>query len=104
MDVGCFQTLYKKYMEMQQNENQLKGQYANYFKIGQNAFEFLMDFGQYYSKNGKDRFHTRIINSQYYANIFLKSLQEPVERYEQTFVTIYMGEMQEVKIFIMLIK
>ncbi len=26
----------------------LEGRYANYFKVGYNAFEFLLDFGQFY--------------------------------------------------------
>ena len=68
-----------------QDEYQLEWQYANYFKVGQNAFEFLIDFGQCYPNGGKEHFHTRIISSPYYANILLKILQESIERYEKAF-------------------
>ncbi|MCF6147079.1 MAG: DUF3467 domain-containing protein [Candidatus Kuenenia sp.] len=66
-----------------QTNNHLVGQYANAFKIGHNAFEFVIDFGQSCSKN--ETFHTRIVSSPYYANVLLKILRESVERYEQTF-------------------
>jgi hypothetical protein len=65
-----------------------EGNYANYFKIGQNAFEFLFDFGQFYRGDGDPQFHTRIITSPAYAKAFLKVLQGCVEEYEQTFSVI----------------
>jgi len=68
-----------------QDEGQLEGRYANYFKVGQNAFEFLIDFGQFYHNSGKEHFHTRIISSPYYANVLLKILQEAMDRYEKEF-------------------
>ena len=44
-----------------------EGRYANYFKIGHNAFEFVLDFGQLYPENGQEQIHTRIITSPIYA-------------------------------------
>ena len=43
-----------------QEAGRLEGKYANYFKVGHNAFEFVLDFGQYYPANGEAQFHTRI--------------------------------------------
>ncbi len=68
-----------------QNKDQLEGRYANYFKVGQNAFEFLIDFGQFYPDSGSEYFHTRIVSNPYYANVLLKILQGSIDQYEQTF-------------------
>ncbi|NUO09051.1 MAG: DUF3467 domain-containing protein [Candidatus Brocadia sp.] len=66
----------------------LEGRYANTFKVGQNAFEIVIDFGQSYAEGKGECFHTRIVSSPYYANILLKVLQDSIERYEQTFGSI----------------
>ena len=65
--------------------DKLEGRYANYFEVGHNAFEFLIDFGQLYSETGTAQLHTRIITSPTYAKAFLETLRESVERYERTF-------------------
>jgi len=71
----------------------IEGRYANYFQVGHNAFEFLLDFGQLYSDGGKqETFHTRIITSPPYAKELLKVLGEAVERYEQVFGSIKQQE------------
>jgi hypothetical protein len=62
-----------------------EGNYANYLKIGQNAFEFLFDFGQFYPDGVEAHFHTRIITSPVYAKAFLKVLKDCIEQYEQTY-------------------
>lgn len=67
------------------NVDELEGRYANYFKIGHNAVEFLLDFGQSYSENGKFQIHTRIITSPLYARALLETLLESIDRYEKTF-------------------
>lgn len=63
----------------------LEGRYANYFKIGYNAFEFLLDFGQLYNGDGKAQLHTRIITSPIYAKTLLQLLQDSISQYEQAF-------------------
>lgn len=63
----------------------IKGQYANYFKIGHNAFEFVFDFGQFYVDDGMARFHTRIISSPDRAKALSNLLRECVARYESDF-------------------
>jgi hypothetical protein len=64
---------------------QPEGRYANYFKIGHNAFEFLLDFGQFYSETNRAQLHTRIVTSPIYAKALLEVLRESVDRYEQVF-------------------
>jgi Protein of unknown function (DUF3467) len=61
----------------------LIGRYANYFKLGYNAFEFVLDFGQFYNGNKDPRFHTRIITSTVYAKTLLKLLQDSLDGCEQ---------------------
>ena len=67
---------------------QLDGRYTNYFKVGHNAFEFLLDFGQFFPENMNAHVHTRIITSPKCAKFLLESLRESVERYENTFEAI----------------
>jgi hypothetical protein len=69
----------------------LVGSYANYFEVGHNAFEFLLDFGQFYPENDRARVHTRIIMSPTYAKALLRTLEEALQRYEQTFGSIEDG-------------
>jgi hypothetical protein len=77
--------------ESSPNGNKPEGRYANYFTIGHNAFEFVLDLGQLYAENGGARLHTRIITSPIYAKALLDTLQESIDQYEQTFGTIQQG-------------
>ena len=70
---------------------QLEARYANYFKVGNNAFEFLLDFGQFYPEDGKAQLHTRIVTSPIYAKALLQTLREAIDRHEQTFGAIQEG-------------
>jgi hypothetical protein len=70
------------------DSSQREGRYANYFKVGHNAFEFILDFGQLYSESERAQFHTRIITGPVYAKSMLAILKEAIDRYEQTFGTI----------------
>ncbi len=63
--------------------NPLEGRYANYFEVGYNAFEFILDFGQRYPEGAKS--HTRIVTSPVYAKAFLETLRDSVSKYEQHF-------------------
>jgi len=80
----------------QENESpsatgQLEGRYANYFKVGHNAFEFLLDFGQFYAESQRAQFHTRIVTNPIYARALFETLQECINQYEQTFGPIQRG-------------
>jgi len=71
--------------ENSQEAGALEGRYANYFKVGHNAVEFLLDFGQFYPETEKAQLHTRIITSPIYAKALLEIIRESLDRYEQTF-------------------
>lgn len=66
-------------------DERLVGRYANYLKIGRNAFEFLFDFGQSHRNERAPQFHTRIITSPVYAKAFLHAFRDAVESYEHDY-------------------
>jgi hypothetical protein len=70
------------------SEKKLEGRYANYFKVGYNAFEFVFDFGQHYSETDQAELYTRIITSPCYAKELLETLKESIQQYEKSFGTI----------------
>lgn len=63
----------------------LERRYANYFEVGHNAVEFLLDFGQLYSEGESAQLHSRIVTSPAYAKAMLRTLEESVHRYENEF-------------------
>ena len=71
--------------KLSQDAVQLEGRYANYFKVGYNAFEFVIDFSQLYTENREPKFHTRIITSPAYAKKLLKLLVESIRGFEKAF-------------------
>jgi hypothetical protein len=73
-------------------QDAIEGKYANYFEIGHNAFELLLDFGQKYSSEMRARMHTRIVTGPSYAKELLRVLERSIEQYEQTFGTIRQDE------------
>jgi Protein of unknown function (DUF3467) len=68
---------------------EIEGRYANFFKVGHNALEFLLDFGQFYAESRVAQFHTRIITNPTYAKAFLGLLRESIAQYEQTYGVIH---------------
>jgi len=75
----------KRYESDDPTQGGIDGKYANYFQVGHNAFEFLLDFGQVYSDGTPEHFHTRIVTSPSYAKELLKVLSESIQQYETTF-------------------
>jgi hypothetical protein len=65
-----------------QDSESIEGKYANYFQIGHNAIEFIVDFGQLYSDDTDPLLHTRIITSPSYAINLLKLLTEALAEHE----------------------
>lgn len=63
----------------------VEARYANFFKTGHNAFEYVVDFGQHYSEDDEVEVHTRIITIPMYAKSLLRVLQESIDQYEATF-------------------
>jgi hypothetical protein len=70
---------------------ELEGRYANYFKVGYNAFEFVIDFGQHYTEGKGAQLHTRIVTGPGYAKELLHFLQDCIDRYESDFGFINAG-------------
>ena len=67
------------------NPDKLEAKYANYFQIGQNAIEFIIEFGQLYSDEAAPLLHTRVITNPAYAKNLLILLQEALEKHEYQF-------------------
>lgn len=61
------------------------GKYANYFQIGENALEFVIEFGQLYSDEPAPLIHTRIITSPTYAVQLLSLIEDALRQYEEQF-------------------
>jgi hypothetical protein len=59
-----------------------RGQYANYFEVGHNTFEFVLDFGQAYSDR-KPHLHTRIILGPIVARSLLALLRQSLENFDR---------------------
>ncbi len=60
-----------------------EGRYANYFQIGQNASEFLIEFGQ--QQGGESVFHTRIYISAQQARVLADLMTSTLEQHERIF-------------------
>ena len=77
------------------SEDAREGRYANHFFIGHNAFEFILEFGQFYEGNEKPLMHTRIVTSPAYALRFLELLNQAMDQYQNTFGEIVSGRPHE---------
>lgn len=69
-----------------------EGLYANYFQVGHNAFEFIIEFGQYYPGNDEAELFTRIITSPAYAKSLLDTLTASLKAHEKSFGPIDTGD------------
>jgi hypothetical protein len=60
--------------------------YVNYFEVGHNPFEFLMDLGQYHpgstETEGRAAIHTRIAIAPPYAKMLSELLSRAVQEHE----------------------
>lgn len=56
--------------------------YANYFEVGHNAFEFLLDAGQVEPQSGEIRFTSRIAISPVHAKLLSELLARSVAQFE----------------------
>ena len=73
-----------EFLDQPVNERE-SARYANYFEIGHNAAEFILDFGQVYSQAEGRQMHTRIVTSPAYAIALLRLLEKAVGRHEQIY-------------------
>lgn len=63
----------------------MEGRYVNYFEIGHNAFEVILDFGQFYEGEAEPTQHTRIVTSPVYAKRLSGLLQQAIRQYEASY-------------------
>ncbi len=56
--------------------------YANYFEVGHNAFEFLLDAGQVEPQSGEIRFTNRIAINPVQAKLLSELLQRSILQFE----------------------
>ena len=56
--------------------------YANYFEVGHNAFEFLIDFGQFQPESATVSMHSRMVAGPVHAKLLSKLLAEAILRFE----------------------
>jgi hypothetical protein len=66
--------------------------YTNFFMVGHNAFEFVLDCGQSSPEAERACFHTRIITSPSCAKALLNLFNQALCLYEQTYGEIREGE------------
>jgi hypothetical protein len=63
----------------------IEGRYANYFKVGHNSVEFVLDFGQSYGESDVAQIHSRIVMSPLHSKILWKVLRDSILKYEEQF-------------------
>jgi hypothetical protein len=61
-----------------------EGRYANFFQIGYNAFEFLIEFGQQ-EGDDNDVIHARIYVSPQHARILADLMLDTLQQHERIF-------------------
>ncbi len=69
----------------------VEGHYANCFKIGHNAFEFVIDCGQMAGDGHGVRLTGRILTNPRSAKNFYQTLKQTLEEYEGSYGVIPCG-------------
>ncbi|MEO9779049.1 MAG: DUF3467 domain-containing protein [Sedimentitalea sp.] len=59
--------------------------YANYFEVGHNAYEFLLDFGQVDPQRGKAVINRRFALGPTHAKLLMRLMTRSVAEFEQEF-------------------
>lgn len=66
-------------------QDRLASNYSNHLQVGFNAFEFLLQFGQFREKDTDVVNVTAIVTSPAFAKAFARTLNESIANYEQRF-------------------
>jgi hypothetical protein len=73
----------------------LEARYANYFKVGHNATEFIVDFGQFHTGSNL-HWLTRIVTGPFFVKELERMLGESIRAYEAHYGEIQIpGEAEE---------
>ena len=87
----------KSESEVSDFRKSIEGKYANYFKVGYNAFEFVIDFGQNYSENDQAELNTRVILTPAFVRLLNEYLGDCIQKYEKKFGRIQNSNLSEKK-------
>ena len=66
-------------------EARIEGRYANYFKLGFDRDEFVLDFGQSFSEEVNPCYYVRIVTNPAYAEVLRQMLNKSLKEYEKQF-------------------
>lgn len=69
---------------MDQPIEPVEGRYANLFRVGCNAVEFVIEFGQHFP-DSPEQYWMRVVVSPIYAREFLRVLEGSIAGYEGEF-------------------
>ena len=74
-----------------EDTHSVEAHYANCFKIGHNAFEFVIDCGQMTGEGTGVRLTARILTNPRSAKSLYQTVQQVLEEYERSFGIISCG-------------
>jgi hypothetical protein len=77
-------------MDLDDSYGEIRELYSNYFRVGFNTVEFLLDFGRH-SEGSEDRIYQRIITVPLHAKELSALLVQSLRSYEERFGTIREG-------------
>jgi hypothetical protein len=81
-------------MASETDSGDLREFYANFFRVGYNALEFLLDFGRQFEQE-PEHFDQRVITTPSHAKVLSDLLQQSVSAYEERFGEIANGKNEE---------
>lgn len=61
----------------------LEARYANYFEVGHNAYEFILDFGQYQPDTTRIQAQTRVVTGPVFAKLLSSMLSQAITQFEE---------------------
>ena len=61
------------------------GEYTNFVKIQHSGIDFRFDFAKIIPEDNTLYVHTRLFMSPIHAKLFIKALEDNIEKYEKTF-------------------
>lgn len=79
-------------IHLQMDEDIAQGKYSNLVLINHTENEFLLDFAFLQPANARAKVNARIISSPRHTKRLLRALQKNIERFEQRYGEIDVGE------------
>ena len=73
-------------MALHADNGDLRETYANFFKVGYNSAEFLLDFGRRFEgEEAAGRIYQRVVTTPAHAKVLSRLLRKSVSEYEKRF-------------------